>query len=200
MRDFDDNKFPQAYLITFRCYGTWLHGDARGSYRRSSRVASRVLRIPPRPRLKQAEIKQLVHDPVHLNKRQRAIVEQAVRNVCHHRKYRRRAINARSNHAHTVVSALSDPEPILEVFKSYSTRALREAGLLDESVKPWARHGGTIYLWKERDIEKAVEYLLLGQDHEFSLDWGTEPSLTVGLVPRDRPCTTGPYGRPNAPV
>ena len=35
MRDFDDNEFPLAYLITFRCYGTWLHGDERGSYRRS---------------------------------------------------------------------------------------------------------------------------------------------------------------------
>jgi pimeloyl-ACP methyl ester carboxylesterase len=28
----------------------------------------------------------------------------------------------------------------------------------------------TIYLWKERDVEKAVEYVLLGQDHEFSLE------------------------------
>jgi len=35
-----------------------------------------VMRIPPRPRLNQAEIKQLVRDPVRLNKRQRAIVEQ----------------------------------------------------------------------------------------------------------------------------
>jgi REP element-mobilizing transposase RayT len=170
VRDFDDNEFPLAYLITFRCYGTWLHGDARGSYRRNSRLASGVMRIPPRPRLKQAEIKQLVHDPVRLNKRQRAIVEQAVRDVCRHRKYRLRAIDVRSNHAHTVASALSDPEPILEAFKSYSTRALRETGILDKSIKPWARHGSTIYLWKERDVEKAVEYVLLGQDHEFSLD------------------------------
>lgn len=23
--------YPLAYLLTFRCYGTWLHGDARGS-------------------------------------------------------------------------------------------------------------------------------------------------------------------------
>src|SRR5256886_8163861 len=40
MRDFDDNEFPLVYLITFRCYGTWLHGDERGSYRRNSRVMS----------------------------------------------------------------------------------------------------------------------------------------------------------------
>jgi len=170
VRDFDDNEFPLGYLITFRCYGTWLHGDERGSYRRSFGVIPGVLSIPPRPRLKQAEIKQLAHGPVRLNKRQRATVELAVREVCLHRKYRLRAISVRSNHAHTVVSALSDPEPILDAFKSYSTRALRQTALLSKSIKPWAPHGSTIYLWKERDVEKAVEYVLLGQDREFSLD------------------------------
>jgi REP element-mobilizing transposase RayT len=170
MRDFDDNEFPLAYLITFRCYGTWLHGDERGSYRRSSGVISRVVRLPPRPGLEQAEIKQLANRPVRLNKRQRIAVVRAVRDVCIHRKYRLRAINIRSNHAHTVVSALTCPESILGAFKSFSTRALRQNGLLDVSIKPWARHGSTIYLWKERDVEKAVEYVLLGQDHQFSLD------------------------------
>jgi len=81
-----------------------------------------------------------------------------------------RAINARTNHAHSVVAALSYPEPILDAFKSYSTRALRKSGALPAGVKPWARHGSTIYLWKERDVEKAVEYVLLGQDHGFSFD------------------------------
>jgi hypothetical protein len=81
-----------------------------------------------------------------------------------------RAINVRTNHVHSVVSALSYPEPILEAFKAYATRALRATGSLAATVKPWARHGSTIYLWKERDVEKAVEYVLLGQDHEFSLD------------------------------
>jgi len=153
------------------------------------------MRIPSRPHLKQVEIKQLAHDPIRLNKRQRAIVEQAVRDVCHHRKYRLRAINVRSNHAHTVASALSDPEPILEAFKSYSTRALRETGILDRSIKPWTRHGSTIYLRKERDVEKAVEYVLLGQDHEFHLI-ELEPSLTVGLVSRGRSCAIGPMVSP----
>jgi len=27
----NDTDIPLAYLITFRCYGTWLHGDERGS-------------------------------------------------------------------------------------------------------------------------------------------------------------------------
>ena len=170
MRDFDDNEFPLAYLITFRCYGTWLHGDERGSYRRNFRLLTGVSHIPPRPGLESAERQQLKHTPIKLNKNQRTIVEQAVRDVCKHRTYRMRAINVRTNHAHSVVSALSHPERILDAFKLYSTRALRAAGLLSAKVKPWARHGSTIYLWKERDVERAVEYVLLGQDHEFSLD------------------------------
>jgi len=149
---------------------TWLHGDERGSYRRNSRVMSGVVPVPPRPGLKRAESRQLKHRPIRLNKRQRLVIEQAVREVCLHRRYRLRVINVRTNHVHSIISALSKPEPILEALKSYSTRALREAGLLPASVKPWARHGSTIYLWKERDIEKAAEYVLLGQDHEFSLD------------------------------
>ena len=163
MRDFDDNEFPLAYLITFRCYGTWLHGDARGSYRRSHGVISGVSRIPIRLGLRKAETTQLKHPPVALNPKQRAIVEKAVREVCLHRKYRLRAINVRTNHVHTVVSALREPEPILDAFKSYATRALRQAGLMSARVKPWARHGSTIYLWKERDVDKTVEYVLLGQ-------------------------------------
>jgi REP element-mobilizing transposase RayT len=169
MRDFDYNEFPLAYLITFRCYGTWLHGDERGSYRRNSRLLTGVSLIPPRPLLEGAERQQLKHPPLKLNKKQRTIVEQAVRDVCKHRRYRMRAINVRTNHAHSVVSALSRPEPILDAFKSYSTRALRAAGLLSGEVKPWARHGSTIYLWKERDVEGAIEYVL-DQDYEFSLD------------------------------
>ena len=155
MRDFDDNEFPLAYLITFRCYGTWLHGDERGSYRRSDNVS-----IAPRQGLREAETEQLKHAPVKLDAKQRAVVEKAVREVCLHRKYRLRAISVRTNHAHTVVTAALDPEPILDAFKSYATRALRRAELLSIRIKPWARHGSTIYLWKERDVEKAVEYVL----------------------------------------
>ena len=31
----NDTDIPLAYLISFRCYGTWLHGDERGSIDRS---------------------------------------------------------------------------------------------------------------------------------------------------------------------
>jgi hypothetical protein len=30
-REFKDDHSPLGYLITFRAYGTWLHGHERGS-------------------------------------------------------------------------------------------------------------------------------------------------------------------------
>jgi REP element-mobilizing transposase RayT len=171
MRDFDQNDFPLAYLITFRCYGTWLHGDERGAYRRTHGIVSGVSWIEPRPRLERAEARQLKHEPVTLDASQRAVVDKAVREVCVRRKYSLCAINVRTNHVHTVVSAQSAPEPVLNAFKSYATRALRLSKSFPANIMPWARHGSTIYLWKERDVSRAVEYVVVGQDHGFETQW-----------------------------
>jgi hypothetical protein len=63
------------------------------------------------------------------------------------------------------------PEPVLDAFKSYSTRELRREGLIDTRQKPWARHGSTIYMWKEKDVAKAMEYVMLSQGDElFSVE------------------------------
>jgi REP element-mobilizing transposase RayT len=93
-------------------------------------------------------------------------VEAAIREVCEHRGYWLRAINVRTNHVHTVVSAGMKPEPILQAFQAYATRKLREKGLLPRHIKPWSRHGSTPYLWKERHVERAMEYVLFGQGDE----------------------------------
>ena len=75
--DFQDRIQPLAYLITFRCYGTWLHGD-----------------------------------------------------------------------------------------NAYATRHLREAGLLRQDAKAWARHGSTPYLWTEEEVQRAIDYVINGQGDE----------------------------------
>ncbi|MGZ8843247.1 MAG: transposase [Pyrinomonadaceae bacterium] len=170
MRDFDDNEFPLAYLISFRTYGTWLHGDGRGSMDHKHNVYG-TPKIVPNPRFEGSDARQLKHPPITLNANQRSRVEEAVREVCEYRHYLLRAINVRTNHVHTVVTAMVKPEPVLDAFKAYATRKLRTAGLLSAVVKPWARHGSTVYLWKERAVAKAVEYVMLSQGDElFRLD------------------------------
>jgi hypothetical protein len=84
VRDFDDNEFPLAYFISFRTYGTWLHGDERWSVsRRQNRYGTP--RIAPNARLQRAERKLLKHPPVTLDGYQRPVVEKAIREVCEHR-------------------------------------------------------------------------------------------------------------------
>ncbi len=162
MRDFDDNEFPLAYLISFRTYGTWLHGDKRGSMDRKHNVYG-TSKILPNRALERSDARQRKRPCLTLDARQRPRVEKAVREVCDYRHYALHAINVRTNYVHTVVTAMIEPEVVLDAFKSYATRALRRSKLLSTSVKPWVRHGSTIYLWKERDVAKAIEYVMLGQ-------------------------------------
>jgi REP element-mobilizing transposase RayT len=162
LNDFDDNEFPLAYFISLRTYGTWLHGDVRGSVSRRQNHYG-MPRIQPNRKLNQTEFKRLKHPPIRLNARQRPAVERAIREVCARRQYLLRAINVRTNHVHTVVSADSKPEPILRAFQAYATKKLRSENLIARGVKPWTRHGSTVYLWKERNVERAIDYVLYGQ-------------------------------------
>src|SRR6185436_20043514 len=102
MRDFDDNEFPLAYLITFRCYGTWVHGDSRGSMDRRHNVYG-TLKLSANSHLEHSDLSQRKHCPIILGPEQRETVESAVRDVCEYRKYLLRAINVRTNHVHSVV-------------------------------------------------------------------------------------------------
>ena len=67
------SAFPLAYLITFRCYGTWVHGDERGSFDRNHRV-HRTPGLPPSELRRQHDLDLLKQPPVKLNSRQRQVV------------------------------------------------------------------------------------------------------------------------------
>lgn len=163
--EFDYNEFPLAYLITFRSYGTWLHGDERGSVRRCDSNLYGTPFILPNQTLNSAEAKLMKHHPVILDQSQRDVIRDAIKEVCNYRGYELKAVNVRSNHVHCVVTASCKPEPVMNAFKSYSTRRLREYGLLSSKIRTWERHGSTRYLWKHRHVALAIEYVLYGQDN-----------------------------------
>jgi REP element-mobilizing transposase RayT len=162
--DFQEKTSPLAYLITIRTYGTWLHGDERGSVDRRYYNKYGTPKIPPSKQRVRTEQALLKHPPVALNQAQRVVVEQAIREVCAHRGYHLMAVNARTNHVHSVVAAECEPEPVMNAFKAYATRHLREAGLMSPGVRPWSRHGSNPYLWTPEDVERAIEYVINGQD------------------------------------
>ena len=98
----NDTEIPLAYLITFRCYGTWLHGDSRGSVdRRNNQYGTP--RIPEHKNWNAAGIANLKHPPVNLDAAMRASVEKAIRDTCGIRGWNLYATSVRTNHAHSVV-------------------------------------------------------------------------------------------------
>ncbi len=81
------------------------------------------------------------------------------------------AVSARTNHVHVVVAAQRMPESVMNSLKSWCTRRMREAGLIDPTLRPWAEHGSTRYLWKQRDVDQAASYVIEAQDGErFEMD------------------------------
>jgi REP element-mobilizing transposase RayT len=159
----NDTDLPLGHLITFRCYGTWLHGDKRGSIDRfHNRYKSPFLpRSERRRELNQRELKSA---PLNLNVEQRQSVDQAIRQVCKHRHWLLHALNVRTNHVHAVVSiGQTKPEGALNAFKAYATRKMRQDGNWQEPHSPWADKGSKRYLWNERSLALAIDYVINGQ-------------------------------------
>jgi len=159
----DDNESPLAYLITFRTYGTWLHGDDRYSVDRHGKNTYGTSKVLPSRNLNammqenQATTSFLLDGPC------RGVVERAIREVCSVRGYGLHAVNVRTNHAHSVVASIRTPEIVMNAFKSNATKELRAAGLVDTDQQVWSRGGSTRYLWKPSHVEGAVNYVLYGQ-------------------------------------
>jgi REP element-mobilizing transposase RayT len=98
--------------------------------------------------------------PYNLGAIERKIVEDAIREVCSIRGYGLYALNVRTNHTHLVVNNCGKVERMMDSFKAYSTRVLRVANRIGPNVRPWSRHGSTRYLWTDKHIELAVDYVL----------------------------------------
>ena len=158
----NDTDTPLAYFISFRTYGTWLHGDSRGSIDRfHNRYRSPY--IPPNAKWHRYNQRQLKAEPLILGSRQRKTIEAAIKETCKIRSWSLIALNVRTNHVHTVVTANREPDVVLNAFKANATRQLRENGLWSKEFSPWARKGSKRRLWNERSVSRAVEYVLFGQ-------------------------------------
>lgn len=160
----DDNEFPLAYLITIRTFGTWLHGDERKSVDRHGKNIYGTERMAANSKLQNKMLAGTNEPPFLFDKTQRASSESTIKEVCHSRNYFLHAVNVRTNHIHIVVSAQTAPEKIINAFKTYITRNLRQQNLIGTDLRVWSRGGSRRYLWKKRHIDLATDYVLYCQD------------------------------------
>jgi REP element-mobilizing transposase RayT len=153
---------PLAYLITFRTYGTWLAGDERGSIDkyRNKFGAPRAVTSHLREKIHAERLK---GPPFLLNAARRRLVGSAIEEVCNFRGWSLIASNVRTNHAHVVVSGAAASSKMLNDFKAYSTRRMREHGERKFDHSPWVDKGSRRNLWTEAHVGSARNYVLNGQ-------------------------------------
>jgi REP element-mobilizing transposase RayT len=163
----NDDETPLAFFISFRCYGTWLHGDRRGSVDRFHNRYSTPF-LPKNESWRNYNEKQLKTTPLKLRARHRKSVLHAIKETCRIRKWRLYALSVRTNHVHSVVWANKKPEQILGAFKANATRQLREDGLWPHPFSPWADKGSKRWLWTEQSLIEAIDYVLYCQGDELS--------------------------------
>ncbi|MGI8782802.1 MAG: transposase [Acidobacteriota bacterium] len=172
---------PLAYFITFSCYGSRLHGDARGTVdRRHNRYGSQFLPFSQRwakdsqTRMKQPSYK--------LDATRRELVSRAIMEVCNKRGWRLLAAHVRTRHVHSVIASDTPPELVMIAMKASASKLLNETGLDPPDSKRWSRHGSTAYLWKQAQLFQTIDYVVKQQGQPMSLFVEGEPADSVGTT------------------
>lgn len=156
---------PLGYFITWSCYGTWMPGDDRGwtKWHTGEEV--------PQPLLADWCREQMTEQPLFLDDSQRIIVNDTVALHCQIRGWYLHAVNCRSNHCHTVVTASShDGEEVRDQLKSWCKRKLKDEQKLNRTEskdireKWWTGKGSVRYLFDEKSLEAAIRYTLEAQE------------------------------------
>jgi REP element-mobilizing transposase RayT len=155
---------PVAYFVTFRCYGTWPQGDARGWVSRDGGNGPGTPLLPPFPRLAQDGARRQPHPGFWLSAEAREVVAGTIREVAKFRGWVLEALAVRPSHVHVVVRAPGPPEQILSQCKAWSTRRLRESGMVQQNQPAWSGHGSTRYLWDADAVRRANYYVRHEQD------------------------------------
>ena len=150
-------KWPLAWYLTWTTYGTWLHGDLRGSH-----LDGRYL--PPDPTLEEAMPEALADDPVYLTDAQRALVHAALAAECAAQGWHLHVPNVRTNHVHVVVSANRDGKAVRTRLKAVASDALSTNAGLPMAGKNgrrrwWTEKGNVVPLEDERGLDEAVVYV-----------------------------------------
>ena len=147
-----------AYLITFGCYGSSLHGREGAVDREHNTVGNPFLaesaeRFAYEKRL-------MTQKPYHLDAPRRAAVMAGLRTACKRRGWMLLAAHVRPSHVHVVVEADRNPELVMSALKAYASRKLNES---EHDRRRWARHGSTWYLRSAAELRAAVYYVISKQ-------------------------------------
>lgn len=144
---------PIAYHLTWTTYGSWLPGDARGWVMRGKPEIQR-----PDATREEFARDSMSEDPVVVSADHRTVVRQAIEDHCRFRGWELHAVNPRTNHVHVVVSANAKPELVRDQLKAWCSRRLNE--LWPGRKRWWTYKGKIVYVWDDRQLAEAIDYVL----------------------------------------
>ena len=151
---------PIGFFLTWNTYGTWLPGDARGwvEYQRGWQMPDPIRELEAAARM--------TEDACLLNLEQRVAVEKQIAATCRFRHWHLHALNCRTNHVHSVVSAPNTkPKKIRIDLKAWATRCLKEK--FDPNRENWwAERGSIRRLYDEDSLEATIRYVRDAQDRK----------------------------------
>ena len=151
-----------AYFITFRTYGTWLHGDPRRSY------SHRYKRIfEPNESLNNLRKGNLVNPIVTFSEQERAVLFDAIVEIGLSGKYNVfiDAVNVRSNHIHILVTPRSDitMAQLVNIIKNRLSAVVKTFPRFQNYQKIWtSRFSGKI-VYSAETWRGLANYTLLRQ-------------------------------------
>lgn len=154
-----DASEPLGCFLTFRAYGTWLHGNERGSVD-SDHNKLGTPRLAFNPARRSYEQRLLARAPVYLGRRRREATRQAITRTCALRGWYLHALNVRTNHVHLVATADVSPKSVLAALKAVATAEMRRLGYWTDVRSPWAEGGSARSIWTAKSLGRAIEYVL----------------------------------------
>ena len=131
---------PIAYFLTWTCYGTWVHGDERGSVDAEHNAPGSPF-LAPNPRRRSARKRQVRFSPCRLGREARETACRSIVDHCRMRGWTLHAVNVRSDHVHVVVSCDVAPKTAMNQLKAWATRRLRESGFRERQEPVWTEGG-----------------------------------------------------------
>ena len=161
------NTDKTVRFISFRTYGTWLRGDERGWQRRGARHGDPP--EAPNPALQAYDKGKMRFKAYRLCKEAGDVVIESLNRLCSRRGWKLLAVSVTETHIHMLVVASGAPRRTLGDAKSFATRGLREAGIIDSERPVWSRGGSARTLVLSSEVERVHTYILEEQGTPLSV-------------------------------
>jgi REP element-mobilizing transposase RayT len=113
--------------------------------------------------------RKLAEPPFDLDTPRRRVVRATIEEVSRYREWRVLAAHVRTNHVHIIVCGEADPDKMLDDYKAYATRRLKEAGFDLPRRRRWTEGGSTRFLWKPEQVEATIRYVVSEQGEPMEL-------------------------------